>query len=314
MKTSNNLIIGAGITGLTVAEKLKESGLPFLVVEKSKGVGGRMATRRDADVTYDHGAQFYKSSSNFLLDNHWSSAGLTKIWFEKDGIVNKAAIGGMTSLAKHITHKDKLVLNIKIEKINSIVGEWVAINQDGIEFFCEQIFLTCPLPQSLEILRNSQISYPEHLDKIQYAKSLVGLFEVDSDDIFINTISYEENIGESIFSISNQKSKGLSSRLAFTVVMNPAWSENNFEENESKNINSISSIFSNYLNSKGKNTIRKASLKKWRYSYPVLKASEPFIEVKPGLYLLGDAFGGPTIEGAYQSAMNLISHLEKKEG
>lgn len=43
----NFIVIGAGLSGLNIARKIKNLNLGSVwVVEKSRGVGGRMATRR----------------------------------------------------------------------------------------------------------------------------------------------------------------------------------------------------------------------------------------------------------------------------
>ncbi|MCX7432565.1 MAG: FAD-dependent oxidoreductase, partial [Planctomycetia bacterium] len=52
------VIIGAGIAGLSAAGELVASGRRVLVLEKSRGVGGRMATRRVGEAVCDHGARF----------------------------------------------------------------------------------------------------------------------------------------------------------------------------------------------------------------------------------------------------------------
>lgn len=49
-------VIGAGIAGLTVAAELQASGHAVTVFEKSRGPGGRCATRRSAAGPFDHGA------------------------------------------------------------------------------------------------------------------------------------------------------------------------------------------------------------------------------------------------------------------
>ena len=49
-------IIGAGLSGLTAAHDLKEHANVTLY-EKSRGVGGRLATRRAEPFSFDHGAQ-----------------------------------------------------------------------------------------------------------------------------------------------------------------------------------------------------------------------------------------------------------------
>ncbi len=48
-------IIGAGIGGLTLAHALRERAA-VTVFEKARGVGGRMATRRERPFVFDHGA------------------------------------------------------------------------------------------------------------------------------------------------------------------------------------------------------------------------------------------------------------------
>ncbi len=55
-------IIGAGIAGLAAARTLQDAGRRVRVFEKSRGLGGRLATRRGADGgfddAFDHGAQY----------------------------------------------------------------------------------------------------------------------------------------------------------------------------------------------------------------------------------------------------------------
>jgi renalase len=52
-------IIGAGMAGITAARTLMQAGHRVTVLEKSKGVGGRMATRRSEFGSFDHGAQYF---------------------------------------------------------------------------------------------------------------------------------------------------------------------------------------------------------------------------------------------------------------
>ena len=49
------LIVGAGASGILLARRLLERGVPALVLEKSRGVGGRVATRRIGTKKFDHG-------------------------------------------------------------------------------------------------------------------------------------------------------------------------------------------------------------------------------------------------------------------
>ncbi len=56
--THDVIIVGAGIAGLALARELHERGHGPLVLERSRGVGGRCATRRVDDRPVDHGVAF----------------------------------------------------------------------------------------------------------------------------------------------------------------------------------------------------------------------------------------------------------------
>ncbi|MFM7290648.1 MAG: FAD-dependent oxidoreductase, partial [Planctomycetia bacterium] len=53
------VVVGAGIAGLAAATELVAGGRRVVVLEKSRGVGGRMASRRVGEAVCDHGAQFF---------------------------------------------------------------------------------------------------------------------------------------------------------------------------------------------------------------------------------------------------------------
>lgn len=60
--TSNRLsvaVIGAGMSGVTCARTLAQAGYSVTLFDKSRGVGGRMSTRRTAFGDFDHGAQYF---------------------------------------------------------------------------------------------------------------------------------------------------------------------------------------------------------------------------------------------------------------
>lgn len=71
-------VVGAGIAGLSCARALIDAGHQVRVFEKSRGLGGRMATRRTAHGSYDHGAQYFTARNPAFQ-------ALVKTW-EADGI------------------------------------------------------------------------------------------------------------------------------------------------------------------------------------------------------------------------------------
>jgi renalase len=55
----NIAIIGAGMAGITAARTLTQAGHHVTVIEKSRGVGGRMSHRSTEFGGFDHGAQYF---------------------------------------------------------------------------------------------------------------------------------------------------------------------------------------------------------------------------------------------------------------
>ena len=52
-------VVGGGLAGLTCAQTLQAGGCEVVVLEKSRGPGGRLSTRRTESAQYDHGAQYF---------------------------------------------------------------------------------------------------------------------------------------------------------------------------------------------------------------------------------------------------------------
>ncbi len=313
--TFDAIIVGAGISGLYLADQLATQNQNILVIEKSKSVGGRIATRRDGDAAYDHGAQFYsvKDSEHSTFDLNLTKSGIVHTWFKSEDKFFRVATRGMTEIPKYLSTKLQVSFNEKVILLKQENTSVLRVRcESGNNFLGKNIFLSSPLPQSLAILNASQISYQQNLDSIQYANALVGLFEIESRDKNIIEFQYEQNIHEDLFSVSNQLSKKVSLVPAFTVTMSPEWSQRHFENEDSVTLSFIQQTFVDFLSKRSdRYVIRKAQLKKWRYSHPLTTHSSPFARLTSheNIYLFGDAFGGGSIIGAIRSAEQLSSDL-----
>ena len=59
MEIADLVVIGAGMAGLTVARGAVEAGLAVQMIDKGRGLGGRLATRRaEGGLRFDHGAHY----------------------------------------------------------------------------------------------------------------------------------------------------------------------------------------------------------------------------------------------------------------
>lgn len=84
--TSEIIIIGAGMAGLSCATILADAGISVRVIDKGRGPGGRMAARRaeiaGETVSFDHGAQFFTARDpdfKAAVDD-WASRGAAARW------------------------------------------------------------------------------------------------------------------------------------------------------------------------------------------------------------------------------------------
>ena len=57
-KGKSVIIVGAGISGLSAAKKLKEKGFNVTVIEAQEKVGGRLRTNRNLGIAFDEGASW----------------------------------------------------------------------------------------------------------------------------------------------------------------------------------------------------------------------------------------------------------------
>jgi protoporphyrinogen oxidase len=90
-----NLIVGGGISGLSLAYFLKKSKSKFLIAEKNDDIGGYCRTIKKDCYTWDYAGHFY----------HFKDASMKKLFLslvEKDQIISKAK-------NTKIYYKDKLI-------------------------------------------------------------------------------------------------------------------------------------------------------------------------------------------------------------
>ncbi|MBP6755458.1 MAG: FAD-dependent oxidoreductase, partial [Bacteroidia bacterium] len=83
----NIIIIGAGISGLAAAKKLKENGFNVTVLEAQEKVGGRLRTNRSLGVAFDEGASWIHGTSGNPLTTLAQQASMNTSFTDDESIV-----------------------------------------------------------------------------------------------------------------------------------------------------------------------------------------------------------------------------------
>lgn len=292
MTTTDLLIIGAGLCGISLARKTSSKSI---ILEKSRGVGGRIATRRIENLGFDHGASYLKKSDNLL--NLIKEAGLEgSVTVDSSGVFVSE---GMTQLPKKLSDDLDIRKGLKAERIERSAGNWMVTTDSGESFSSPNLVITAPLPQALELLDKNTIEYPKSLTQITYTKAVMALV------ITKNEVELPKALPKNIQSMTEMKKRKLHP-LGLVIQATPEFSHEVFDLPDEVNLKTLTDAL--LLASPGAE-ITYAEFKKWRYVLPKSNLKDPYIEVAPGLFLTGDAFYAPDISGSLEGAQALSLKL-----
>ena len=110
------VVVGAGISGVAAARALTDGGLPVVVLDRGKRIGGRMASRRTDGRVVDTGASYFTVSDDRFdaVVQGWATRGLARQWTDtfvaahdgelepKSGPVRWGAGAGLRSLVEDL--------------------------------------------------------------------------------------------------------------------------------------------------------------------------------------------------------------------
>ncbi len=172
-------IIGAGLSGLTAASGLK-SVADITLFEKSRGVSGRMSTRRAAPYAFDHGAQFFKARTDAfkafiapMIDSgivaRWDARFVEIVagaitqerrWGEENP--HYVGVPGMNALAKCISRGLKVHCGTRVQTISKQGDQWFLQDEQGNSLGSyDWVISSAPAEQAAALLPTSVAFYQQ---------------------------------------------------------------------------------------------------------------------------------------------------------
>lgn len=321
------LIVGAGIAGLMAAQQLQTHGRTCLVLDKGRGLGGRMATRRLADgATADHGAQFFtvRSPTFHHWVSRWLANGVAAEWSRgfpphnpADGHPRYRGQNGMTDIPKWLAQTISVRTQTEITAVQQTPTGWQLITADGQTFAAPTLLLTPPVPQSLALLAQSNLALPPQtssaLSRLQYDPCFAVMATLRQPSR-IPTPGAVQLRGEPISWIADNQQKGISAVPAVTIHASPTFTRHWFDEPQT----AVAQHLIHAAHQAGwldKAQVADVQVRRWRYAQPSTQHPERCVLVQRPwpLAFAGDAFQEARVEGAALSGLAaanaLLPHL-----
>jgi renalase len=321
-------IIGAGLSGLTLAKQLSQSA-DIVVFEKARGVGGRMATRYAEPYYFDHGTQFFtvrtKPFKSFIepylqsgLVAEWKGKAITfqvdkkitdRLWFEPHYV----ACPNMNSLCKKLSEDLVIKLGCEIAPLaTKHVDGWHLQDTDGKDLGVFDLVISTAPPVQTEKLFNQQISGSATFVNrpLLGCYTLMLGFNKPWDKSWIAAKVHDSPI--EWIAINSTKPARNSDVTCMVMHSNNVWAEEHIDDDLKQAEDYLKSQLELVANIKCANADY-VSLHRWRYALlNEVEAVTPYFDRNAGLASTGDWCTASRIEDVWSSAVELASQIQSQ--
>lgn len=320
-------IIGAGLSGLTIANKIKDKA-HVVIFEKARGVGGRIATRRAEPYQFDHGAQFFKAKTHDFKSfiDPMIKDGVLKAWearfaeIDNGHIINKrqwscddphyVGVSSMNAMAKFLSKDLTIQLNTKVSSIKKYQDKWIVEDSEGANLGeYDWVISTIPAEQMFDIFESSQLKKPA-IEKVQMQgcfSLMLGFqrpLELEFDAALIR--------GADISWVSVNSSKpGRKKAFSLLVHSTNKWADEHIDDNKTEVLQYLCREVSEVIGVDLSQADHK-DIHCWRYANVAKqKGVTHYIDGKNKICVCGDWFIHGRVESAFITGHDLSSSLLK---
>jgi renalase len=298
------IIIGAGISGLSAAKILTQKGHEVTVLDKGRGVGGRMSTRTIDNAKADHGAQYFSVKTPKFQEfiSSLQSKNITAEWhLAQRENVRYVGAKGMNTIPKSMASGVDVRVN---EKVILIENNTVK-TESGNSYPFDNLIITMPIPQVIDLFQSSNFTFSEKdktvLDSIHYEPCIAVMAVLKEQTQIPSGGIILEN--QPVAWIADNFQKGITETPTVTLHANAEFSEKHFDDDLKRVGEEMLSSVNQYVKSENALSFQ---THRWRFSNATKRYAEPFYQIEnQSIFLGGDGFGMGNVEGAFLSGYYL---------
>lgn len=304
------LVIGAGVTGLACAAALRDAGHDVLVLDKGRGIGGRMATRRvkldHGEISFDHGAQYLRSDNPrfraALTDagaQHWPGDG------NRDRLVG---VPGMSAVPRRMAKGLSILQSTEVTALGRSDLGW-RVHSTGGEISARRVVLTIPAPQARALLTAEGASVADHLATVQMAPclTLMAAFPAGSPRPFIQEPAPDAEL--SWIAQDNSKPGRAEGVVTWVAQASADFSARHLEQTPDRLVDLMLPLLAARIGGDPQLALY-AAVHRWRYAQAVTPLGQPFLHVPDrSLYLGGDWCLGARAEHGFASGYAIAQDM-----
>jgi renalase len=298
------LIIGAGIAGLTAARSLTTQGQQVALVEKSRGLGGRLATRRLPGTHADHGVCYLKPKGEVFqrLIEAAIEAGVLTPWQPN----TYASPLGITAFAKWLAqgltiHTGERAISISHDT------HWTITTDSGLEIGAKKLLLAIPAPQAIDLLKTWADVPAEVLTQLQgvtFNPCITAIATYAPQDP-IPWQGLPVTNDPNLTWIALESSKQTNPPHPVLVFHSTAaFATERFETPDLTPVGQMLLASAAQVTSLPWLTQPTLlQIHRWRYAFPTAPLKTPYLQATSNLYFCGDWCLGDRVESAHQSGL-----------
>lgn len=303
------LVIGAGITGLSCAAALHAAGREVLIIDKGRGIGGRMATRRvslDAgEISFDHGAQYLRSDTP-RFHAALAQAGAQN-WPDDGNSARLVGVPGMSSLPRRMSEGLLIMQSVEVTALGRSDPGW-RVQSTGGDITARQVVLTIPAPQARALL-TTEGALAAPLSKVQMAPclTLMAAFPLNSARPFLQDHAPDAELSW----IAQDSSKPGRPEGAVTWVAQAGsdFSRAHLEQTPERLAEMMLPLLAARIGVDPATALY-ASVHRWRYAQTVTPLGLPFLNLPDrSLYLGGDWCLGARADHGFASGLAIAEDM-----